>query len=165
MPWPETPSIRGFPNDCGLRPCSCRRADRLSPRVPSSSLRRKPGLVVLDLDKQVIAEAITRSTIFLGVFGVEREHATLQAERLDQFLAPAGIRCFFSSTIRWPSTIYRLPQRRIMCAAYRSLKASKLPRRVCRRWRSQPIRPRQAASKSPTHAAENAVSNAAGSTP
>src|SRR5208283_2239354 len=32
----------------------------------------------------LLPEAITRSNVFLGVFGVEREHATLQAERLDQ---------------------------------------------------------------------------------
>ena len=44
-----------------------------------------PGLVILDLGQQVIARgdrALER--FFLSVFGVEREHTTLQAEGLDQ---------------------------------------------------------------------------------
>ena len=49
-------------------------------------------------------EAIARSNDFLGVFGVERERTTLQAEGLDQLWRGRNT-LLFSATIRWPSTI------------------------------------------------------------
>src|SRR5208282_1954449 len=57
----------------------------LRPMAPSSSLRRKVGWLSLTWASWWLPEAITRSNVFLSVLGVEREHATLQSERLDQF--------------------------------------------------------------------------------
>src|ERR1700685_3995962 len=57
----------------------------LRPMAPSSSLRRRVGWLSLTWVSRWLPEAITRSNVFLSVFGVEREHAALQSERLDQF--------------------------------------------------------------------------------
>src|SRR5208282_3288943 len=53
--------------------------------VPCSRLRRKLGWLSFTWVSRWLPVAITRSNVFLGVFGVEGEQAALQAERLDQF--------------------------------------------------------------------------------
>src|SRR4051794_24245955 len=57
----------------------------LRPTAPSSSFLRKVGWLSLTWVSRWLPDAITRSNVFLSVFGVEREHAALHAERLDQF--------------------------------------------------------------------------------
>src|SRR5208283_1416675 len=52
--------------------------------VPRSRLRRRLGWLSFTWVRMWLPEAITRSNVFLGVFGVEGEHAALHAERLNQ---------------------------------------------------------------------------------
>src|ERR1700728_983427 len=85
----------------------------------SSSLRlgraggRGAGLVILDLGQQVDCPRRSRArTIFLGVFGVEREHTTLQAEALDQLWRGRNLVALLRDHQMAEHDLIGLPQRR-----------------------------------------------------
>ena len=143
------------------------RADRLSPGGSQFEPAAQARLVVLDLGEQMIARGDHALEGFFWACSASSVNTQPFRPSASISSGAAGISLLFSSTIRWPSTIWSACRNAdIMCAALRSLKASKLPRSVLP---STAIATRPsdeaAASKSTTHAARNAASNAVGSTP